>query len=204
MKKTILFILVVYLLSNFAFAENIKIPAAFALTGAASAFGVNELHGATLAVEELNAANNKTSTKFELKVEDTQSSNIGTVNAISKLIYLDRPKFILGPTWLDSFQGAVPIADKKSVLLLTPSAVITNIKSDSSKYKYTFSTYINFKVEVRNLISKIRSDQKSKIAIIVDQDPYSLGLRNFCLEFLKEDGKKVLIDESFVQGTTYF
>lgn len=101
--------LIVFAVSSNSLAEvpRVSLGAALALTGNAAPFGNEELRGAQLAISEVNA---KGKIILELKVEDTASSGLGTVNAVTRLIEIARTKIVVGPTWLDSFQGALPIA----------------------------------------------------------------------------------------------
>ena len=114
--------------------NTLTIGAALALTGSAAPFGVGELNGLTLATEEWNSRGGISNQRLVLKVEDTKASNAGTVTAVTKLISVDRFRYLLGPTWLDSYGGALPIAEKAGVLLLTPSAAITVVKREPGQY----------------------------------------------------------------------
>ncbi|NMC64266.1 MAG: hypothetical protein GYA55_13970 [SAR324 cluster bacterium] len=41
--------------------------------------------------------------RASLILEDTESSNIGTINAIHKLSAVDGARIILGPSWIGNF-----------------------------------------------------------------------------------------------------
>ena len=63
--------------------REFKIGAALALSGTAAPSGEGERGGIEMAVNEINQAN--LGLKINVVYEDTQSSNLGTLNAINKL-----------------------------------------------------------------------------------------------------------------------
>jgi branched-chain amino acid transport system substrate-binding protein len=196
------FVLLLAVNSNsLAEVRKISLGAALALTGNAAPFGTEELRGAQLAVSEINA---KGKILLELKVEDTTSSGLGTVNAVTRLIEIDGTKIVVGPTWLDSFQGALPIAERRGVLLLTPSAGITIIKKSVEQYPLVFSSYFNFEREIRSLIEHASDSGDKKIAILFDQDPYFQAMHEFAKEAAHRRNLKITFTEDFSPGEQDF
>jgi branched-chain amino acid transport system substrate-binding protein len=181
--------------------KSFTIGAALGLTGEAEAFGREELNAAKLALEEINS---RGQVRVTLKVEDTGSTNLGTVSAVKKLVEVDGVKIILGPTWLDTFQGCLPITDKRGVLLITPSASIPIIKSSPSKYPLVFSTYFNFQREVSTLIETAAQRELRKIAVLFDQDPYFVEMRRVAAEAAKRLSVELVVDQEFSSGETDF
>lgn len=152
--------------------SEIRIGVAVAVTGSAAPFGTAELNAATMALEEINGAGGIGGVPLKFVVEDTQSTNLHTVNAVTKLLTLDGLKIIIGPTWLDSFAGALPIAEKHGALLITPSAVQMVIKKNTSQYPLVFSTYFDQGEEIRFLLQRVKESGAKSIAIVFDQDPF--------------------------------
>ncbi|MEA2541136.1 MAG: branched-chain amino acid transport system substrate-binding protein, partial [Acidobacteriaceae bacterium] len=66
-------------------AEPLKIGMVATLTGPAAEYGRYETQGAKLAAEEVNEAGGVLGRPIELVIEDSQSTNPGTVLAFSKL-----------------------------------------------------------------------------------------------------------------------
>lgn len=182
-------------------SKKFTIGAAFALTGEAATFGREELNAAKLAVEEINT---RGQVHLTLKVEDTASTGLGTVSAVKKLVEVDGIKTIVGPTWLDTFQGCLPITDKRGVLLITPSASIPIIKSSPSMYPLVFSTYFNFQREISALIESAAERGLREIAVLFDQDPYFVEMRRIAVETAKRLSVKLLVDQEFSSGETDF
>jgi branched-chain amino acid transport system substrate-binding protein len=183
---------------------TLRIGAALALTGTAGPFGASELKGIQLAIDEINAKGGVDGRKLVLTAEDTLSTGTGTVNAVSKLINIDKFNVLIGPSWLDSFQGALPVAHKSKTLLITPSAGITNIKGAASVYPLVFSTYINFKREMERLIEEVTARKFQQVDLVFDQDPYCEGLRTFTKEILQKGNIAIGADHSFAPGEEDF
>ena len=152
--------------------EPIRMGGAFALSGVAAPFGSAELNAVTLALEEINQAGGVGGRPLQLITEDTQSSNVHTVNAVTKLLAIDGVKIIVGPTWADSFAGALPIAQKRGALLVTPSAVPMVMKKSAADFPLVFSTYFDQNKEVIFLLQRAKVDGARSVALVFDQDPF--------------------------------
>ena len=162
--------------------DKIKIGGAFGLTGYASQWGEADLNGAKLAIEEFNEKGGINGKKIELITEDIQSDGVKTVNAVNKLITIDDVDFIIGPTWLDSYGGAAPLAEDYDKLMITPSASITAIKSNKN-YKNVFSTWFRGDKESESLVNFLEKKKIKKIVLCFGNDPFwqdiSLGIKEF-------------------------
>jgi branched-chain amino acid transport system substrate-binding protein len=78
-------------------ADEVKIGLDNPLTGVYAALGKNELIGAQLALEQINAKGGILSRKVELLVEDSTSGDAGTaVQKAGKLIERDKVNFLVG------------------------------------------------------------------------------------------------------------
>jgi branched-chain amino acid transport system substrate-binding protein len=203
MKKliaTLLSLKLCFLSTLIAVAEevgNYELHAAYALTGFASTFGVAELNGTMLAIEEFNRTSEIDGKKVKLVVEDTQSSNAQTLTAVRKLMSVDKAKMVLGPTWLDSFQAALPIADRGKILLFTPSAAVSVLKKTETQYPMVFSTYFSLEAGTEVLLKHVRAAQKTRIMLVFDQDPFFQSMRTIIQEKAAQHGLVIVSDESF-------
>ena len=99
--------------------------------------------------------------KVKLVVDDTESNNVKTLSAVRKLSFVNKAQVILGPTWLDSFQSVLPIADRERILLFSPSTAIAVIKQSNVQYPFVLSTYFNLEVEIELLLKHLKSQQKN-------------------------------------------
>ena len=104
------------LLAGSAFAADpIKIGLVNETTGPNAEAGSYTVNGTRLAVEEVNARGGIMGRPIELKVEDNQSTNPGTVLAYSKLIGEGGLTAIVGPIRSTQIQAASPAIQKGGV-----------------------------------------------------------------------------------------
>jgi branched-chain amino acid transport system substrate-binding protein len=178
-------------------ASTYDLHAAYALTGFASTFGAAELNGTKLAIEEFNRASDIDGKKVTLVVDDTQSTNVHTMSTVRKLMSVNKAKVILGPTWLDSFQAALPIADRERILLFTPSAAVAVLKKTDTQYPTVFSTYFNLELEIELLLKHVKAEQKKRIILAFDQDPFCQTVRTMIHRRAALLGLEIVSDESF-------
>ena len=147
------------------------IGVAVAETGDAEEWGMGEYQVTKMLVDDLNAAGGLNGQPIELEVEDTKSTGDGTVNAILKLINIDQVPVIIGPTWVDSYQGPLPIAENAKVTMLTPSAAIESIP-DKAKWTYLFTTFWPQAPQIETMDNFMVSHGIKTLAIINDHDPF--------------------------------
>lgn len=171
-----------------ATGEPIKIGGAFGLSGFAAAWGEAERNAATLAIEEINKQGGVDGRQLVLISEDTASSPTKTVSAVNKLIDIDQVDVILGPSWLDSYQGAAPIADRKNIVMLTSSASITAVQGyGEPKYDNVFSTWYRTDQETEQLLEYLSDAGQTRIALFFQNDPFWVDLQSFIKQNLPDD-----------------
>ncbi len=95
--------------------DTIKIGLVNEATGPNAEAGVFTVNGAKLALEEINAAGGVLGKKVELKLEDNQSTNPGTVLAFSKLLGEPGIVAIIGPIRSTQIQAASPTIAKAGI-----------------------------------------------------------------------------------------
>ena len=147
------------------------IGVAVAETGDAAEWGQGEYQVTKMLVDDFNAQGGLNGQPINLNVEDTKTTGDGTVNAIIKLINIDHVPVILGPTWMDSYQGANPIAEQAKVVMLTPSAAMEVVQS-KQVFTYLFSTFWPELPEIQRMTGYMVTHSMQKLAIINDRDPY--------------------------------
>jgi branched-chain amino acid transport system substrate-binding protein len=128
--KKLSFALVAAGFAGSAFAADIKIGVAEALTGPAAKYGVMIRNGFTLASDEINAKGGINGNKIVLVVEDEQGKKEEAINVFKKLIFQDKVLMVFGPTLSNSAFAAHPIANAaKTVAFGTSNTAegVTNI-----------------------------------------------------------------------------
>ena len=113
--------------------EVVKIGVVLPLTGDAAVYGKAIQNGIELALEELN--NNYP--MLAPIYEDDRGNPNDSVNAISRLINLEKVPIIIGGAQSSTAEPVVPIINEKKVLLLSPCATKPSLTKDGG---YFFST----------------------------------------------------------------
>src|SRR5271163_338091 len=102
-------------------ADEVKIGLDNPLTGTYAALGKNELIGAQLALEHINAKGGILGRQAELLVEDSTSGDAGTaVQKARKLIDRDHVDFIVGNINSALAQAIANVAYEKSIFHIVP------------------------------------------------------------------------------------
>jgi branched-chain amino acid transport system substrate-binding protein len=112
-----------------AFAADIKLGAAEALSGPAGQYGQSIKNGLELAVAEINAAGGIKGDKIVLQVEDEQGKKEQAIDVFKKLIFQDKVLMVFGPTLSNSAQAADPIAQAAKTVAFGTSNTADGITS---------------------------------------------------------------------------
>ena len=127
--RTLLTALIVAGTVSAAFAADIKIGAAEALSGPASQYGLSIKSGFELAVDELNAAGGVKGNKIVLQFEDEAGKKEQAIDVFKKLIFQDKVLMVFGPTLSNSAQAADPVAQAAKVVAFGTSNTADGITS---------------------------------------------------------------------------
>jgi branched-chain amino acid transport system substrate-binding protein len=177
-------------------AEPLKIGMVTTLTGASAESGRYETQGAKLAAEEVNKAGGVLGRPIELVIEDSQSTNPGSVLAFSKLAGdKDIPAFI-GPTFSTQIQAIAPDIQRlgKPVMIGGTDPQLTHMGNPwllRFRPNDTYSARVIADYGVKTL-------DKKKWAIVHSTDAFGTsGMKN-----LVEDLKGMGVEPALVQGYT--
>jgi branched-chain amino acid transport system substrate-binding protein len=183
---------------------ELRIAGIFGLTGVSNPFGKGELDAVTLAVEEWNAKGGIAGKKLVLQAEDHHTEQMKVVSAFKKLVDVDGHTALLGPTWLDTFQSIIPLAERKQILLLTPSAAVESFERAAKTQPFALSTYFRTRNEIKVLLDHLASQGKKKVVAAYDQDPYFQLLKRLINETAPECGVEIVQSDDFQMGETDF
>ncbi len=106
-------------------------------TGFLSAMGEYEIYGASMAIEEINAAGGCLGRKLELLIEDVTNPGIG-VQKVTKLIKRDKVDAMLGLVSSSVCLAVMKVAERYKTLLLNTGANSDEIRGKQCNM-YTFS-----------------------------------------------------------------
>lgn len=177
-------------------ADPIRIGLVAEVTGPNAEAGANTVNGAKLAVDEVNAAGGVLGRPLELKIEDNQSTNPGSVLAVSKLGSEGNFAALIAPVRSTQIQAAAQVIAKLGL----PTMI------GGSDYGLTHSGHAwLFRARPNDSYSaKVIADygvttlKGKKWAIVHSTDTFGVGGKNMLVEELKARG----ITPVLIQGYT--
>lgn len=181
----------------------LRLGALISLTGPLESMGAEAKKGLELAVAEINKSK---LLSIEVSIEDDKSDPI--VAAAAAKIMVDRrksqmPHVVVGSITSTNTIAAAPILSTARIPLLTPSSTNVNVTSISE-----FVSRICFLDSFQGLamarFAAIKKNWKTAAVIVDNSSDYSMGLAQaFRSEFAKQKAK-VVLEASYIQGTTDF
>ncbi|MBW1938039.1 MAG: ABC transporter substrate-binding protein [Deltaproteobacteria bacterium] len=172
------------------------------MTGSHAVYGKNVHNGVMMALEEINASGGIEGQQIEVILEDEGSDPKGAVNAVQKLISVNKVPVIIGPASSSGTIAAAPIANREKVVLLSPGAASPNI---SNAGEYIFRNRASGSAESIAIAEfATKSLSITKAAILQITTDYGVG---FCKVFekrFKELGGNIIGIEYFDAGKTDF
>ena len=206
MKKLFALILAAIMLMSVTvvFAEDEPITLRIAhigpTTGAAALYGLATLHGAEIAVEEVNAKGGKY--KIELINEDDEHNVEKVINAYNAALDAGA-QMILGTTTSKPCEAAGAQGYVDRVFFLTPSASSTAVIEDKDNVFQICFTDPNQGAASAQYIAGHQLG--TKVAVIYNNaDVYSTGIRDTFVEQSKELGLEIVSETTFTDETTDF
>jgi len=200
MKKLALFVFTLILLMgcNQTGNDTIKIGAILPLTGDAAAWGIPPKNGATLAVEQINAEGGIDGKKLKLFVEDAGCDPTMGVNAVNKLLTLNKPVAIVGAVCSGVTLAIAPIVEKNKVVLISPASTQASI-TDAGDYVFRDipSDALRAKVFARYIASL---GYKTAVVIGINNKA-GKGAEQYFAKYFEKDGGKILDVEYYMPET---
>jgi branched-chain amino acid transport system substrate-binding protein len=181
--------------------EPIKIGAILPLSGKNATYG-NEIKNAIdLAIEEINNSGGINGRKIEVIYEDDQADPKVGVNAMQKLVNIDKVPVVLG-SWVSGVVVAsAPIAEKAKVIVMAEAIApaITNAGDYIFRIQPSATYYSDKLMEV--VINKLGL---KKIAIIYINNEFGVALRDTLRSATQRLGGQIVIEESYMPGDSDF
>jgi len=181
--------------------EPIKIGAILPLSGKNATYG-NEIKNAIdLAIEEINNSGGINGRKIEVIYEDDQADPKVGVNAMQKLVNIDKVPVVLG-SWVSGVVVAsAPIAEKAKVIVMAEAIApaITNAGDYIFRIQPSATYYSDKLMEV--VINKLGL---KKIAIIYINNEFGVALRDTLRSATQRLGGQIVAEESYMPGDSDF
>lgn len=182
--------------------DTIKIGLVNEATGPNAEAGVYTHNGAKLALEEINAAGGILGKKLELKLEDNQSTNPGTVLAFSKLFGEGGIVAIIGPIRSTQIQAASPTVAKAGIPTMIGGTDPSLTKVNN---RWVFRARPNDSYSSRVIADfGVNTLKKQKWAIIHSTDAFGSGGMNALTTALKALGVTPVLVQGYTNNSQDF
>lgn len=188
--------------------DTIKIGTDLEMTGNQAAYGTDAVHGAQLAVEEINKNGGVLGKKLELVSLDNKSEPSEAASAAQKLVD-EGVVAVVAPNMSSNTLAAVPILDGAKIPSVSPGATnpkVTVNEKTGKVYPYSFrACFIDpYQGEVMaNFAAKTLKVKKAAILIDNSSD-YAKGLAKFFQENFTKNGGEIVGTEAYLQKDTDF
>jgi branched-chain amino acid transport system substrate-binding protein len=179
--------------------KKIRIGVVLPLTGELSNFGRAVRNGVQMSVDDFNINNN---INVYVKFEDSQAKPAMAVSALLKLIDYDKVDIVIGSLTSSETLAMVPIANKRKILLISPTASNPKL-SNSSPYFYRVWPSDTFDGMIAAKYSYTKFGAR-KVAIIYINNDYGLGLKNKYNDIFRLMGGKVISIDSYLENASDF
>ncbi|HTS40934.1 MAG TPA: amino acid ABC transporter substrate-binding protein [Xanthobacteraceae bacterium] len=198
--------------------EDLVLGAALSATGIYAANGNNTKIGYEFALKKINDAGGiKIGGKcYHLKITyyDDESTPARAAQLIERLIDQDKVKFVLGPYGSPLTKAILPVTEKYRVPIVQGEAASRSLFTQGYKYHFgivaTSEKYLTPVIDMAAEAAKKANKNPSavKVAMIYQDDAFSLDVREGVVEQIKKYGMNTVIDDRMPKDlndiTTFF
>ena len=184
-------------------SNQILIGGVFPMTGPIATYGQETVNGVKLALEKINAIGIH-GKKILWKLEDNKGDPTESVNAVRKLIDIDKVHIVYGSVASSNTLAGAPIAQDAKVPMVSPAS--TN-EAVTQKGNYIFRTCFNDSFQGVVMAKFARESlKKSRALIIIDvASDYSQGLATVFQRHFTQLGGTIIEGEfTYNQGDRDF
>ncbi len=185
--------------------ETLRLGAAISLTGKYSTNGIHTKNGYEFAVQKIKDAGGiKVGEKcynFEITYYDDESKGDRGATLTERLINQDGIEYMLGPYSSGLTKAIAPVTEKYKIPMVEAEGASRSLFNKGYKYLFavlsTSEQYLATTVTLAAEVAKKNGKDPSsvKLAVAVENDPFSLDIRAGVLDDAKKFGMNVVIDE---------
>lgn len=189
--------------SSAAIQGEVKVGVMQSLTGDLGAYGGPMSDAMKLAAKQVNDNGGILGKQLILLVEDDQTNNVAAVDAVNKLVKVDRVPVIVGATGSGPSMSIIDITTNNGVLQISSSNTGTEFTSynDNDLYFRTASS----DVLQGAAMAKLAKDLGYKtVSTIVINNPYGVGFEDVFVKAFEADGGQVLETVRYDPSQTLF
>lgn len=178
--------------------QEIKIGVITTLTGEMSKYGEGIANAQELAASEINSAGGINGKQIKLIFEDSPCDPQKAINAVNKLVQIDKVDFIVGPLCSSELLAIAPILNKANIPIISSTATSPNITSAG---EYVFRNIPSDDLRAKVFAEYIYKDSDIKeISIIYANDDASVTYEKYFTEKFEFFGGKILSKEIYAKG----
>ena len=191
--------------ASHAKCEPISIGAAISLTGKYATNGVHTQNGYEFAIKKIEDAGGiKIGDKcYTMKVTyyDDESKGDRAATLAERLINQDKVQYMLGPYSSGMTKAIAPVTEQYKIPMVEAEGASRSLFNKGYKYLFavlsTSEQYLASAIELAAEQAKAEGKDPSsvKVAVAVENDPFSLDIREGVLADAKKFGMNVVIDE---------
>lgn len=191
--------------SQAADCEPLVLGSAISLTGKYATNGVHAQNGYEFAIQKLDEAGGvKIGDKcynFKVTYYDDESKGDRGATLAERLINQDKVQYMLGPYSSGLTKAIAPVTEKYQIPMVEAEGASRSLFNKGYKYLFAvlstseqyLASAVTLAAEMAEKEGKTAADVK--IAIAVENDPFSLDIRAGVLEDAEKYGMQVVIDE---------
>jgi neutral amino acid transport system substrate-binding protein len=182
---------------------EVKVGVIQSLTGDLGAYGGSMTDAMKLAAKQINANGGLLGKQLTILVEDDQTNNVAAVDAVNKLVKVDRVPVIVGATGSGPSMSIIDINTNSGVLQISSSNTGTEFTNYNDNDLY-FRTASSDALQGAAM-AKLAKDLGYKTAsTIVINNPYGVGFEDVFVKAFEADGGKVLEKVKYDPSQTVF
>ncbi|WP_421358423.1 ABC transporter substrate-binding protein [Agrobacterium rosae] len=187
--------------------DTIKLGLVAPMSGPNARYGAFSMHGAELAVKEINEAGGIDGRKIKLFNADSQGTPVEGVSATRRLIDENEVDYVIGDVSSSVTLAMQPVAEDSGVLLLNAASSNPKITYGAGVggFKWTFRNYPTD--ENRALIvAKYAAEQRgfTKFAVLSVDSDYGRSAITFTKKYLPEFKGEILSEDYYKEGEVDF
>jgi branched-chain amino acid transport system substrate-binding protein len=185
--------------------EDLILGAAVSATGIYAANGNNTKNGYEFAVKKINDAGGVTiggkCYRLKVKYYDDESTPARAAQLVERLIDQDKVKYMLGPYGTPLTKAILPVIEKYRIPLVQAEAASRSLFTQGYKYQFailaTSDKYLTGMIDMAaDIAKKANKDLANvKIAMIYQDDAFSLDVRQGVVDSMKKYKMQAIIDD---------
>lgn len=185
--------------------ETVNVGAIFALSGAASVYGISQQNAVNLAVQQINDSGYLgEGTTLNVQFEDSAGDAQQAINAMTKLVEEDQVVAVIGPTLSSEAVAADPVAGDAGVPVLGVSNTATGLRAALGDY-YHRASLPESAVIPGTIAQAAEALGLENVAVLYgNDDDFTISGYDVFIQALADNSINVVDEQTFAKGDLDF